>query len=301
MPAAGYRAYELRRTVGAQPGSRAAHGNVLRSADYRVAVDPLEGCATSIVDVALGRDLVDGDSPFGLGQYVYDRILDPLRPTRRADTGTGAPAEARLAPGARVLASRSTPSLGVVTSRTSSEVEERLTVRLAADGAELLETTFTLVHGVRRLELAQRLVKRPTVEKESVSFTFPFAVTAPTRWYELTGGAVSPDAPRVPGSATHVNAIRHWVALQDAAVTVAWATLEAPLVQLGDLYSPLPAVRADHRRRRSGPRRLLGDEQRLGHELPAGSRAARRTSPTPSRRPSPAPTPARSATSRPRR
>jgi hypothetical protein len=44
----------------------------------------------------------------------------------------------------------------------------------------------------------------------------------------------------VPGSATHANAIRHWVALQDAAVTVAWATLEAPLVQLGDLYSPYP-------------------------------------------------------------
>ena len=69
----------------------------------------------------------------------------------------------------------------------------------------------------------------------------------------------------------HVHAIRHWVALQDASATVAWSTLEAPLVQLGNVFLPYPPYPAtiDGAGGRSG--HLMGDEQRLGHELPAGA------------------------------
>jgi hypothetical protein len=38
----------------------------------------------------------------------------------------------------------------------------------------------------------------------------------------------------------HVHAIRHWVAIQDASAAVAWSTLEAPLVQLGNVFLPYP-------------------------------------------------------------
>jgi hypothetical protein len=45
-----------------------------------------------------------------------------------------------------------------------------------------------------------------------------------------------------------MRAIRHWLTLTDAAKTIAWATVEAPLVQIGNLhvpYAPFPATLED--------------------------------------------------------
>jgi hypothetical protein len=241
VPSVGYRAYELVPAADADAREHADGGCVLESDVYRVEIAPLEGCVSSLVDKSLGRELVDTQSPFGFGQYVYDRYLDSLRSTRRADPGTGAVSRGGVTPGqGRILASRSTPTLGAVTSRTSTAVEERLTVRLVADGVEFLETTFALVHGVRRFELVHRLLKRATADKESVYFTFPFAVERPSLSYELVGGRASPFEPRVPGSARHVNVIRHWLAIEDPGVTLAWSPLEAALVQLGGIHAPYP-------------------------------------------------------------
>jgi hypothetical protein len=86
--------------------------------------------------------------------------------------------------------------------------------------------------------VTHRLAKVATTAKEGVFIVFPFSFRDPTVAYELTGGVGGPA--RVPGSAEHVHAIRHWVALQDASATVAWSTLEAPLVQLGNVFLPYP-------------------------------------------------------------
>jgi hypothetical protein len=54
----------------------------------------------------------------------------------------------------------------------------------------------------------------------------------------LTGGVGGGEAPTVPGAARHLTPIRHWVAFDDGEVSVAWATLQAPLVMFGDLFLP---------------------------------------------------------------
>jgi hypothetical protein len=91
---------------------------------------------------------------------------------------------------------------------------------------------------VRRLDVTVRLLKQATAEKESVHVVFPFAARDPSVAYELTGGVGG--GASVPGGAVHVHAIRHWVALQDASATVAWSTLDAPLVQLRNVFLPYP-------------------------------------------------------------
>lgn len=95
------------------------------------------------------------------------------------------------------------------------------------------------------MEIENRVIKVASPEKASTYFAFPFSLSQPiaTLRYETTGGADGPDLPRVPGSATHMRAIRHWVALGSAAATVGWAAREAPLVEFGNIhlpYSPFP-------------------------------------------------------------
>jgi hypothetical protein len=137
-----------------------------------------------------------------------------------------------------LLGGRSARGLVVVTQRSSNLVWDRLTVRLVGEGADIVESTLTLFRGVRRVDITNRIHKVGTPEKESVYFAFPFAIRDPSFHYEITGGVDSSGAPHIPGSADHMRAIRHWVGLENESVRLAWATMEAPLVQLGNIHLP---------------------------------------------------------------
>lgn len=241
VPPLGYRRYALV-TGGAPPrGAAEPLDAVLENEHYRIQLEPLEGCAVSIVDKALDRDLVDTGSPFGFGQYVLDRYTSGLQATLRLPAGSAPIDDRRVPLGARaLLRSRSTAGHGVIVQRVSNPVEQRLTIRLVAEGAERLETTFRLLHGVRRLEIEHRLAKLATTEKESVYFVFPFALDEPAVEVELTGAVGGPAAPHVPGSAAHLAVLRHWISLCDSAATVAWAADEAALAHLGNIPLPFP-------------------------------------------------------------
>ncbi|MFD0541155.1 hypothetical protein ACFQY7_52330 [Actinomadura luteofluorescens] len=115
---------------------------------------------------------------------------------------------------------------------------ERLVVELHGKGVDWLRTTIDLYAGVPRVDVRYQLGKQPTAAKEAVFFAFPFAVDGPPAAWELTGGVGGTGVPSVPGSAEHMRPIRHWVAFEDPELTVAWATLEAPLVQFGSIHMP---------------------------------------------------------------
>jgi hypothetical protein len=233
VPALGYRRYDL---VDDEAPPDDAAGE-LENEHYRLELDVEGGYALRFVDKELGLDLVDSTSAFGLGQVVYDLYASALQTTMRLQPSRVAVTQGHGSASAAFIASRSTPRFGVA-SRVSNAVEERATIRLIGAGCDWVETTYRLVRGVRRLDVTHRLAKVATTAKEGVFVVFPFSLRDPAVAYELTGGVGGPA--RVPGSAEHVHAIRHWVALQDASATVAWSTLEAPLVQLGNVFLPYP-------------------------------------------------------------
>ncbi len=235
VPAVGYRRYDLVAEPAAEIDGKAGE---LETDQYRVELDVEGGYAVHLLDKALGLDLVDATSAFGLGQVVHDRYGSALQATMRLAPGGAQVTPAHGSASDVFIASRTTPQHGVVVSRVSNTVEERVTVRVTGAGCEWIETTYRLVHGVRRLDVAHRLSKRSTVEKEGLFVLFPFGLEDPSVTYELTGGVGG--GVRVPGGAEHFHAVRHWVALQDPSRTVAWSTLEAPLVQLGNLFLPYP-------------------------------------------------------------
>jgi Glycosyl hydrolases family 38 N-terminal domain/Glycosyl hydrolases family 38 C-terminal domain len=236
VPAMGFRRYTLaEETMGGDVEG------ALENEHYRLELDAGTGCLTSVFDKGLGLELVQPDSAFGFGQVVYDRYSSALRATQRLrGEGMGAGGDRRFARSSTLLSTRSAAGYGVVTERISTAVEQRITVRLVAEGTSHVEATFGLVHGVPRVDASYRLFKLAVEEKEGVYIVFPFGVSSPTIEYELAGAVGSPIGARVPGGAGHVNAIRHWASLQDAQATVAWATLDAPLLQIGDIALPYP-------------------------------------------------------------
>jgi hypothetical protein len=228
VPAAGWARYDLIHGNGPSEG-RAASGAVLDDGVLRAELDVDQGVVASLV--ASGRDLVDGDGAFGFNGYVYDRYATAPRFNHLSSR---VPAAARWMLGGRSLACD-----GTVVERSANDVWEQITVRLRADGCAFLESSYRLVRGLGRLDVANRLQKRATDDKESVYFTFPFALDDPRVEWEVTGGVAGDGHPRVPGSARHMRAIRHSALLSGKdGPRAAWATLEAPLVQVGNIHLP---------------------------------------------------------------
>lgn len=232
----GYRRYLLRSAQGAAEAPAAPPELVLENEHYLVQLDRASGCVTRLFDRRLDQELVNAAGAVGFNQYVHDRYAVA------ANVGY---LSSRVSAADWTLRSRATAGEGQVVARTRNEVYDEVHLRLAADGCSRLETTYRLVRGVPRLEIENRVIKVASPEKASTYFAFPFSLSQPiaTLRYETTGGADGPDLPRVPGSATHMRAIRHWVALGSAAATVGWASREAPLVEFGNIhlpYSPFP-------------------------------------------------------------
>ncbi|MGI5285482.1 glycoside hydrolase family 38 C-terminal domain-containing protein [Nonomuraea polychroma] len=196
---------------------------------YRVAYDVREGHIRSIFDKRAGRELVNGDAAAGFGQYVYDQYATaPHFNHLSGHVG----AHDRTLLGDRAIGKHAT-----ITKCQRTAVGEKLVVELRGKGVDWIRTTIELHYGVPRLDLTYQLAKQGTPAKEAVFLAFPFAAGAATAW-ELTGGVGGPDVPRVPGSAEYMLPIRHWIAFEDPELTIAWATLEAPLVQLGTIHMP---------------------------------------------------------------
>jgi hypothetical protein len=239
LPAVGFRRYDLVAATGSSSGLPRASdaGFVLESRFYRVEIDPSEGHIVSIVDQETGRELVDAEAPYGFNEYIYDRYTSAAGFNHLS----GRIQDVDLT----LMGDRFTAKHAALISRTSDPVAERITMRLTAAGAEWLETTIALPHDVKRIEIENRLAKIATPEKESVYFAFPFASSDADPAYEICGGVTSRRAPHVPGSAQHMFAVRHWMAMSDDRGTTAWATLEAPLVELGTIalpFAPFPST-----------------------------------------------------------
>ncbi|WP_327587325.1 hypothetical protein OHA25_10190 [Nonomuraea sp. NBC_00507] len=206
---------------------------------FRVAYDVREGYISSIFDKRAGRELVNGDAAAGFGQYVYDQYATaPHFNHLSGHVG----AHDRTLLGDRAIGRHAT-----ITKCQRTAIGEKLVVELHGKGVDWIRTTIELHYGVPRLDLTYQLAKQGTPAKEAVFLAFPFAAGPATAW-ELTGGVGGPDVPRVPGSAEYMLPIRHWIAFEDPELTIAWATLEAPLVQLGTIhmpYAPFPPT-LDH-------------------------------------------------------
>ncbi|GAB2962777.1 glycoside hydrolase family 38 C-terminal domain-containing protein [Nonomuraea fastidiosa] len=202
---------------------------VIENEFYRVAYDVREGYIGSIFDKRAGRELVNGDAAAGFGQYVYDQYA--TAPHFNHLSGHVGAHDRTL------LGNRSIGEHARITEAKRTAVGERLVVELRGKGVDWIRTTIELHNGVPRLDLTYQLAKQGTAAKEAVFLAFPFAAGKATAW-ELTGGVGGPDVPRVPGSAEYMLPIRHWIAFEDPGLTIAWATLEAPLVQLGTIHMP---------------------------------------------------------------
>jgi alpha-mannosidase len=236
VPAMGYKLYSLRTVNSAKPANQKNEtkkdeslnlsGATFDNRYYRVTVDPESGALRSIWDKYLNRELVDSNSPYRFGAYVYVSGADDMPNNSLYRFG------AALKP----------PSLTVVPAshgRLVKAVETAdgidLVLESSAPHTPAIRTEITLPNWQKRIDLTYALRKEYVLGKEAVYIAFPFAAENPTFAYETQNGWVNPARDELPGGSREWYAVNHWAAVNSGNWTAAIIPEDAPLVNFGDI------------------------------------------------------------------
>ncbi|TFG88888.1 MAG: hypothetical protein E4H17_01625, partial [Gemmatimonadales bacterium] len=209
LPAVGYRSYRVvrRADVPTYGDTLRSEAGTLENEYYRVTVDSRTGIVKSIRDKELGRELVDTQAGFGMGEPFARGVAD------------GGIERARLV---------------VPPTHRRGPVSASLLVRGSLCGSPELLGEIVLHRGVKRIEFHYRLL-RDLGQTHAYFVAFPFQVPRPRFSFDTGLNVIRPIADQFPGTTTDYYAQRTWVGVEegDGAWGVAWSAREAPLVQLG--------------------------------------------------------------------
>jgi hypothetical protein len=146
----------------------------------------------------------------GINQYHYVPGRDP------ADAVTAGPATIRSSENGPLVSS--------------------LEVTVPAPGLrEPLRTEIRVVEGLGRIDIINHVAKEWVLEPEAVLFRFPFQLGEPEVWIDAPFGAFRPEKDQVPGASKNFFSVQRWVDLSDGDGGVTITSIDAPLIQLGEI------------------------------------------------------------------
>jgi len=226
IPAMGYKLFALRPVKDSKDASQTLTGTTFENHYYRVTIDPESGALRSIWDKDLGRELVDANSPYRFGAYVYVSGADDI-PNNSLYRFGAALKPPQLTPVAashgRLIEAVETPS-GI-----------RLVLESSAPHTPTIRTEITLPNWQKRIDLTYSLHKDYVLSKEAVYVAFPFASDHPQFAYETQNGWVDPAKDELPGGSREWYTVNHWAGVRDARWSAAVIPRDAPLVNFGDI------------------------------------------------------------------
>ena len=235
VPPLGYHAYEITSSGSAVPPSDLPITNVIENSFYKIIVDPARGGIASIYDKQLGKELVDGRSPYALDQYVYagygHETASLIEQRTRFNSSLLMHGKALPLPNLRV----SLAEQGKVVAVRKAPWGSILTLRSSAAHTPVIETEIRLYDEEKVIELVNTLQKEVVRAPEGVYFAFPFTKQQPVIRYEIQNGWVDPMQDQLPGANKEWFSGQHWVSVTNPDLSVGLAINEAPLFMIGDI------------------------------------------------------------------
>ncbi len=228
LPSIGYRTY--RTLFDALPVTNAVSVSEgqMENEFYRVTLDATNGGLKSVLDKETGRELVDPESEYRLGEIIY------------VGGGEGGPAVSsnpKEVPTPqfyqRQQAVRVTAAHGPVFAELASEA--------AAHNFPKITLRVRLYHGLKRLDVRCELEKEETTAKEAAYIAFPFALDPASGglWLEYPDAITEPLKDQHSSACRDWYAVQRWLAASDGQQTVVLSPLDTPLVTLGGPTVPI--------------------------------------------------------------
>ncbi|MGH7942580.1 MAG: glycoside hydrolase family 38 C-terminal domain-containing protein [Limisphaerales bacterium] len=225
LPAIGYRTYKQAVLTDTPTDAVQISGNTIENEYYRVTLNPAAGGISSIYDKQLGRELVDPDAKYCLGELIY------------VTGGEGTYAiHSDLAnlPPPRFSYH---PEIGVKIDAINGPVFGELDSHATAENFPGITMRVRLYRGIKQLDLIFELDKKETLHKEGVYLAFPFALRARKGglWLDYPDEITEPLKDQHPSACRDWYSVQRWMAISDGDDTVELSSLDAPLFTIGEM------------------------------------------------------------------
>ncbi len=193
----------------------------------RIGMDDTTGAIKSIRNYTINNNFVDSVS----GNYANDYLF--LNGNNLANLQRNGPVKISVKEKGPVLAT--------------------LLIESAAPGCNKLAREIRLVNGFDYVEMTNILDKKPatlnphpgdyawanTGGKESINFGFPFNVSDGAMKLGLPMAIMRPEIEQIPGSCKNWLEVDGWADVSNKDFGITWATLDAPLVQVGGITATM--------------------------------------------------------------
>jgi hypothetical protein len=219
VPALAAKRFVVRPGSAAMGGSARARGNVLSTGRLRLAVDATSGAITSLRSGDLGAELVDARSGTAINDFFYlpgSELKDLQRCSR-----------------VRMWLKEPGPLVA------------SLVVESDAPGCLGLRREVRVVDGLDRVDLRNVVDKMAIRAKEGVHFGFGFNVPEGTLRMDVGWAVVRPNVDQLPAACKNWFSVQRWADISNATYGVTWATLDAPLVEVGAIRGNLVGSQPD--------------------------------------------------------
>jgi hypothetical protein len=190
----------------------------IETSQLSLVMDPGTGSITSLIPRNSGRELVSqaqhdsGGIPLGAGLNEYLYVS-----SRYPDSVTGA------------------VPLDVIWKDRGPLIFSLRSV-VQAPGLNIpMVSEVRVVEGLNRVDVVNAFDKALVHDQEAVFFRFPFALEEPEVRIDVPWGSFRPEIDQVPGASKNYYSLQRWVDLHDHQGGVTVVSIDAPLIQLGEI------------------------------------------------------------------
>lgn len=191
-------------------GAAIADGMTLSNGALTVTVDEKTGCIASCTLAATTANLVDAAASYRFNEYIYVAGRNPEN-QKRASAQTVRIAERGFVVGALEV------------------------VHDAPPGAKRLTQQVRVVADIARVDLINTVDKLAVRDKEAVHFALPFGIADPTVRIDTPWAIMRPEVDQLAGACKNYFCAQRWVDVAGAQGGVTLATVDAPLIQMGEI------------------------------------------------------------------
>ena len=215
VPALGGRRYTISAGEPAKPAAAvSAQSCELHAPGLMVKLDEKSGAIASLRADGIEADLVDPKPGVAVNEYVYlpgGNVKDAVR---------NGPATLRVKEKGPLVAS--------------------LVAESDAPGCNKLTREVRLIDGLNRIEIINTVDKKAIRAVEGVHFGFGFNVPGCEVRVNSPWAVVRPEKDQLPGACKNWYSVERWADVSNDKFGVTWATVEAPLLEIGGLTANLP-------------------------------------------------------------
>ncbi|MDH4241297.1 MAG: glycosyl hydrolase-related protein, partial [Phycisphaerae bacterium] len=182
-------------------------GTILSNDLLTVAVDDKTGAIASLKLKGISANLVNGKSKLGLNDYFYVAGRTPKDPKRNG-----------------------TVKISV---KERGPLVVSLLVESDAPGCNKLSREVRLVAGMDRVDIINIIDKQKIYKQEAVHLAFAFNVPKGIMRMDTPWAVVRPEVDQLDGACKNYFTVQRWVDMSNKDYGVTWATVDAPLVEVG--------------------------------------------------------------------